>query len=65
VESPEKPRRFTYSSRLDRAEVLFNLVQVRVIRRGKFPSKQDLAAKLLANIALQPTETDLPLDKDG
>jgi hypothetical protein len=30
--------------------VLFNLVQAKVIRRGRFPSKQDLTAKLLAYI---------------
>jgi hypothetical protein len=30
--------------------VLFNLVQAEVSRRGRFPSKQDLTAKLLAYI---------------
>jgi len=30
--------------------VLFNLVQAKVLRRGRFPSKQDLTAKLLAYI---------------
>jgi len=40
----------TYSSWLNRVEVLFNLVQAKVIRRGRFPSKQDLTAKLLAYI---------------
>jgi transposase len=40
----------TYSSWLNQVEVLFNLVQAKVIRRGRFPSKQDLTAKLLAYI---------------
>jgi len=40
----------TYSSWLNLVEVLFNLVQAKVIRRGRFPSKQDLTAKLLAYI---------------
>jgi transposase len=40
----------TYSSWLNRVEVLFNLMQAKVIRRGRFPSKQDLTAKLLAYI---------------
>jgi len=40
----------TYSSWLNLVEVLFNLVQAKVIRRGRFPSKQDLTAKLLACI---------------
>ena len=40
----------TYSSWLNLVEVLFSLVQAKVIRRGRFPSKQDLTAKLLAYI---------------
>jgi transposase len=40
----------TYSSWLNLVEVLFSLVQTKVIRRGTFPSKGDLAAKLLAYI---------------
>jgi transposase len=40
----------TYSSWLNLVEVLFNLLQAKVIRRGRFPSKQDLTAKLLAYI---------------
>ena len=40
----------TYSSWLNLVEVPFNLVQAKVIRRGRFPSKQDLTAKLLAYI---------------
>ncbi len=40
----------TYSSWLNLVEVLFNLVQAKVLRRGRFPSKQDLTAKLLAYI---------------
>jgi len=40
----------TYSSWLNLVEVLFNLVQAKVIRRGRFASKEDLTAKLLAYI---------------
>jgi transposase len=40
----------TYSSWLNLVEVLFNLVQAKVLRRGRFPSKQDLTSKLLAYI---------------
>ena len=40
----------TYSSWLNLIEVLFNLVQAKVLRRGRFPSKQDLVAKLIAYI---------------
>lgn len=40
----------TYSSWLNLVEVLFSLVQTKVIRRGTFPSKDDLTAKLLAYI---------------
>jgi transposase len=40
----------TYSSWLNLVEVLFSLVQAKVIRRGRFPSKQDLTSKLLAYI---------------
>jgi transposase len=40
----------TYSSWLNLVEVLFNLVQAKVLRRGRFPSKQDLITKLLAYI---------------
>jgi len=40
----------TYSSWLNLVEVLFSLVQGKVIRRGRFPSKQDLTTKLLAYI---------------
>lgn len=40
----------TYSSWLNLVEVLFSLVQTKVIRRGTFPSKGNLAAKLLAYI---------------
>jgi len=40
----------TYSSWLNLVEVLFSLVQAKVIRRGTFPSKEDLAKKLLAFI---------------
>ena len=40
----------TYSSWLNLVEVLFNLVQAKVLRRGIFPSKKDLVRKLLAYI---------------
>jgi transposase len=40
----------TYSSWLNLVEVLFSLVQTKVIRRGTFPSKEDLTTKLLAYI---------------
>ncbi|MDD5264406.1 MAG: transposase, partial [Candidatus Bipolaricaulis sp.] len=40
----------TYSSWLNLVEVLFSLVQTKVIRRGNFPSKEDLITKLLAYI---------------
>ena len=40
----------TYSSWLNLVEVLVNLVRAKVIRRGRFPSKEDLATKLLAYI---------------
>ena len=42
----------TYSSWLNLIEVLFNLVQAKVLRRGRFPSKQDLVAKLIEFIEL-------------
>ena len=35
----------TYSSWLNVIEVLFNLVQAKVLRRARFPSKRDLVAK--------------------
>ena len=40
----------TYSSWLNLVQVLFSLVQTKVIRRGTFPSKEDLTTKLLAYI---------------
>lgn len=40
----------TYSSWLNLIEVLFNLVQAKVVRRGTFASKQALVEKLLAYI---------------
>jgi transposase len=40
----------TYSSWLNLIEVLFNLVQAKVLRRGRFPSKRDLVAKLIEYI---------------
>jgi len=40
----------TYSSWLNLVEVLFNLVQAKVLRRGTFPSKQTLVRKLLEYI---------------
>lgn len=40
----------TYSSWLNLIEVLFNLVQAKVLRRGTFPSKQVLVQKLLEYI---------------
>lgn len=40
----------TYSSWLNLAEIFFNLLQAKVIRRGTFPSKQDLVASILAYI---------------
>jgi len=38
--SDEGPHSGRFTSWLNRAEVLFNLVQAKVIRRGRFPSKQ-------------------------
>jgi hypothetical protein len=40
----------TYSWWLNLTEVLFNLVQAKVLRRRRFPSKQTLVAKLLEYI---------------
>jgi len=40
----------TYSSWLNLIEVLFNLVQAKVLRRGTFPSKKTLVQKLLEYI---------------
>jgi len=40
----------TYSSWMNLIEVLFNLVQAKVLRRGTFPSKQALVRKLLEYI---------------
>jgi len=40
----------TYSAWLNLIEVLFNLVQAKVLRRGTFPSKQVLVQKLLEYI---------------
>jgi len=40
----------TYSSWLNLIEVLFNLVQAKVLRRGRFPTKQTLVTKLLEYI---------------
>ena len=40
----------TYSSWMNLIEVLFNLVQAKVLRRGTFPSKQTLVQKLLEYI---------------
>jgi len=40
----------TYSSWLNLVEVLFSLVQTKVIRRGSFPSTKDLTTKILAYI---------------
>ena len=40
----------TYSSWMNLIEVLFNLVQAKVLRRGTFPSKQALVHKLLEYI---------------
>jgi transposase len=40
----------TYSSWLNLIEVLFNLVQAKVLRRGTFPSKETLVQKLLEYI---------------
>jgi transposase len=37
----------TYSSWLNLAEVLFNLLQAKVLRRGVFPSKQALVAAIV------------------
>jgi transposase len=38
----------TYSSWLNLVEVLFNLLQAKVLRRGVFPSKQSLVAAIIA-----------------
>jgi len=38
----------TYSSWLNLVEVLFNLLQAKVLRRGVFPSKQSLVAATMA-----------------
>ena len=38
----------TYSSWLNPVEVLFNLLQAKVLRRGVFPSKQSLVAAIIA-----------------
>ena len=46
----------TYSSWLNLIEVLFSLVEANVIRRGVFPSKEDLAGKILAYIDRFNTE---------
>ena len=46
----------TYSSWLNLVEVLFNLVQAKVLRRGTFPSKQTLVRKLLEYIEQFNTE---------
>lgn len=40
----------TYSSWLNLIEVLFGLVQAKVLRRGVFPTKKDLVEKILAYI---------------
>lgn len=40
----------TYSSWLNLIEILFSLVQVNVLRRGVFPTKGDLVAKIVAYI---------------
>lgn len=40
----------TYSSWLNLIEVLFSLVQTKVLRRGVFPTKKDLVEKILAYI---------------
>ena len=40
----------TYSSWLNLAEVLFNLLQAKVLRRGVFPSKSALIAAIMAYI---------------
>lgn len=40
----------TYSSWLNLIEVLFNLLQAKVLRRGRFPSKRDLVTKVMAYI---------------
>jgi transposase len=37
----------TYSSWLNLVEVFFNLLQSKVVRRGNFPSKQDLVKRIL------------------
>ena len=37
----------TYSSWLNLAEVLFNLLQAKVLRRGVFPSKQTLVTAIM------------------
>lgn len=40
----------TYSSWLNMAEVLFNLLQAKVLRRGIFPSKQALVSSIMRYI---------------
>ena len=40
----------TYSSWLNLAEVFFNLLQAKALRRGVFPSKADLVQAVLAYI---------------
>jgi len=40
----------TYASWLNLVEILFNLLQAKVLRRGVFPSKNDLVQKILAYI---------------
>lgn len=40
----------TYSSWLNLIEVLFSLVEAKVLRRGVFPTKKDLVEKILAYI---------------
>jgi len=42
----------TYASWLNLIEVLFNLVQAKVLRRGSFPSTEELVQKVLAYIDL-------------
>ncbi len=40
----------TYSSWLNLAEVLFNLLQAKVLRRGVFPSKRALVSAIMGYI---------------
>jgi transposase len=47
----------TYSSWLNLIEVLFSLVEANVLRRGVFPTKEDLVAKILAYINRFNTES--------